>query len=87
MGGQANTPTNNDYQGQSATTSLGNISIAISSNVFAASQQLQTSLENVSVSSQQIVSISGFSANITLGSQNLWQPIEGANNTWTSIAA
>ena len=48
-------------------------------------QELQLIQGNVTVSTEQILPISGFSANISLGSPIIWQEIPGANNVWTDV--
>ena len=74
--------------GTQATIRVGDVTQATSQFITAGNQNLSALTGNVTIKRDQILSISGISANISVSSAIFWDPvIPGVNNLWTNVNA
>jgi hypothetical protein len=74
--------------GLGGTVRVGNVTQGTNQFIAAGSQNLSALTGNVTINRDQILSISGISANIRVGSAIFWDPVvPGVNNQWTNVNA
>jgi hypothetical protein len=74
--------------GRNIAINVGDVDMSTSMYLIAEGQSIEPLTGNVSINTDQILSISGNSANIRVSSLIFWDPVvPGATNTWTNVNA